>query len=322
MVLAPEAVFIGGCPRSGTTLLASLLGALPGCVVTPESQFKQRPLQQLQRAPEARLAGMGLERELRRHLRFRHWGVALRPEDMPRDLGPSELRHLLLTLAGRVAARQEVSGPVRTWIDHTPQNIELGLALSEVFPDSRLIHLVRDPRAVAASLLPLDWGPHAPAGVAALWSHRLAHGLALEAALPGRVRRVRYEDLCLEPERILAELADWLGLSLPAIDAPLKPVSAFLPTYTVHQHGLIGSPPRPDRIHAWRTQLELWQQRELEIRLGELMTFAGYPLEAADAGPDERRAGLWRRQLRPLLRTVQGRFRHRRRQRRHNGELR
>ncbi len=35
-----NAVFIGGCERSGTTLLASMLGCASGAIVTPESQFK------------------------------------------------------------------------------------------------------------------------------------------------------------------------------------------------------------------------------------------------------------------------------------------
>jgi hypothetical protein len=33
-------IFIGGCDRSGTTLLASMLGSVDGAIVTPESNFK------------------------------------------------------------------------------------------------------------------------------------------------------------------------------------------------------------------------------------------------------------------------------------------
>ena len=322
MIVAPEAVFVGGCPRSGTTLLASLLGALPGCVVTPESQFKHSPLRQLQQQPAVPLSGPGLRRQLSAHLRFRHWDVSLEPGDPAERLGPAELRQLLLALVRRFAERQAPWPASLTWIDHTPQNIEAGLALAQLFPDCRLIHLVRDPRAVAASLLPLDWGPHSPDGVAALWTQRLAHGLALEEALPDRIRRVRYEDLCREPERTLAQLAGWLGLALPVADQPLRPVSDFLPAYTVHQHGLIGSPPRADRIEAWRSQLPPWQQRRLESRLGELMTLAGYLPDAPAPAAGERPPGPWRLQVLPLLRRVKGRLRHRRRQRRHGGQLR
>lgn len=335
MTVVPEAVFIGGCPRSGTTLLASLLGALPGCVVTPESQFKLSPLRRLQRNPASPLSGAELERQLRRHFRFRQWQVCLEPQDLPPQLEAADLRRLLLRLAQRCGERQGVSGPAVTWIDHTPQNIETGQALSRCFPSARLIHIVRDPRAVAASLLPLDWGPMAPAGVAALWSHRLAHGLALEQVLGERIRRVRYEDLCRDPEGMIGDLAGWLGLPLPATGAApgsgraaaeagdgsgLRPVSDFLPAYTRHQHGLIGSPPRTDRIDAWRGQLQAWQQAELEERLGELMAMAGYlPDPMPAAGP--RRPGPWRRQLQPLLRTLQGRLRHRWRQGNHSRNL-
>ena len=37
-------VFIGGCSRSGTTLLGSMLGAHPLAITTPESPFKIHPL--------------------------------------------------------------------------------------------------------------------------------------------------------------------------------------------------------------------------------------------------------------------------------------
>ncbi|MBD1194208.1 sulfotransferase [Vulcanococcus sp. Clear-D1] len=322
MTSAPEAVFIGGCPRSGTTLLASLLGGFPGCVVTPESQFKHRPLQRLHRQPEIRLSGEGLAREWRSHLRFRHWGVDLLEADLEHTLDPQALRALLLALVGRMAKPEQQSLAAVTWIDHTPQNIELGLALSSLFPTAKLIHLVRDPRAVAASLLPLDWGPHSTAGIASLWSHRLAHGLALEKALPERILRVHYEDLCRHPEDTLKHVAAWLGLTMPTNRALLQPTCDFLPRYTRHQHQRIGERPQVERINAWRGQLEPWQQRELEGRLGELMALMGYPADAEPPRPGDHPPSLWQRRIWPLVRALRGRIRHRRHQRLHAQQLR
>ncbi|MEB3332983.1 MAG: hypothetical protein VKI83_10885, partial [Synechococcaceae cyanobacterium] len=141
-----------------------------------------------------------------------------------------------------------------------------------------------------------------------------------------------YEDLCRDPDGTLGALADWLGLEPPmaaaagggpdaaAPELPRQPVSGFLPAYTRHQHGLIGSRPRSDRIDAWRGQLQSWQQADLEEQLGELMTMLGYPPDPQPAG-GQRQAGLWRRQLQPLLRRLQGRLRHRWRQRLHSGGL-
>jgi Sulfotransferase family len=36
-----QPIFIGGCPRSGTTMLGSMIGSMSSCIVTPESIFKQ-----------------------------------------------------------------------------------------------------------------------------------------------------------------------------------------------------------------------------------------------------------------------------------------
>jgi len=321
MTSAPEAVFIGGCPRSGTTLLASLLGALPGCVVTPESQFKHLPLQRLHRHPETQLSGERLGRDWRNHLRFRHWGVELLEADLEQTLDPQAFRALLLSLVVRMAGPQQQSLEALTWIDHTPQNIEVGLALSSLFPTARLIHLVRDPRAVAASLLPLNWGPQSPAGIASLWSHRLAHGLALETRLPDRILRVHYEELCLNPEGTLQNVATWLGLRVPANAALLEPTREFLPHYTLHQHQLIGKRPQVERISAWRRQLAPWQQREIEGRVGELMALMGYPFEAKPPEPSEPSPSLWHRRIWPLVRKLKGRIQHRWHQRLHAQKL-
>ncbi len=313
----PEAVFIGGCPRSGTTLLGSLLGGLQDCTVTPESQFKQTLLDRLQSNPSGTLSNTQVLDYLQNYHRFRQWGINIKADDLPPQLDEPGLRLLLLKLASRFGAVLDSESTTSTWIDHTPMNIEYGLRLANLFPNSRFIHLVRDPRAIAASLLPLDWGPKSPAGIAELWIHRLAHGLALEVALMDRVKRVHFEDLCSNPETVLRDLTEWLQLRPPEVGSILQPVSSFLPRFTLRQHQLIGELPQAERISAWRLDLERWQLRELESRLDELMRVMGYNPENVVMETGERRPGVLRRHLLPGCRRVLGRLRHRWHKHRH-----
>lgn len=111
--------------------------------------------------------------------------------------------------------------------------------IAEVLPESRFVHVVRDGRAVANSLLQTSWwkgfaGPDAwgwgplPAEYRTEWedsgrSFVLLAGLqwkmlldAAEAALslipPERVQTMRYEDFVSDPRSRLAELLGFLGL--------------------------------------------------------------------------------------------------------------
>jgi omega-hydroxy-beta-dihydromenaquinone-9 sulfotransferase len=111
-------------------------------------------------------------------------------------------------------------------------NRRIGL-LDEVFPDARFVAMTRDGRAVARSLLAVDWWPDhfvwwyggtprdwdrdggAPAELAA--HHWVQEVEVIEDGLAGiapeRVHRVRYEDLVAAPHDVLAGTAAFAGLS-------------------------------------------------------------------------------------------------------------
>jgi hypothetical protein len=97
-------------------------------------------------------------------------------------------------------ARNAGQHEFRTWVDHSPNNLRHIPILSSAFPRSKFIHLVRDGRAVAASVMPLDWGPSEPIEAAKWWTSEMAHGLAAESCFPGQVIQVRYEKLVSNPE--------------------------------------------------------------------------------------------------------------------------
>ena len=166
-------VFIGGCHRSGTTLLGALLGAHPRCLTTPESQFKTDALE-----------GAGVPENHQELLNFVHRAKQMRSlsrwELDPATLDVGAVTRFADLLLDFVRAYGETVNKTSfdVWIDHTPKNIwHLCLLLSE-FPDAKAIHIIRDGRAVAASVMPLDWGPNTIVASAHWWVHHVAFGLA------------------------------------------------------------------------------------------------------------------------------------------------
>ncbi len=252
----PRPLFIGGCGRSGTTLLGAMLGAHPACLTTPESKFRFLPYRRDGRGGPDDL-GPAAER-IAAHWSFKVWEVDVDRGELLDgcDTYPELLRRIVRAY-GRKVGRAEAE----VWVDHTPGGIKFASLLFEQFPEARLIHMVRDGRATAASVIPLDWGPNTVVAAAAWWVDYVARGLAAESLYgPDRVRRVVYEQLVAEPERVLREVADFAGIDYRA--EMLEGSGFRVPRFTLDQHALVGRRPDPARRAAWRNVLT---PREIEL---------------------------------------------------------
>jgi len=266
-------VFVGGCPRSGTTLLGTMLGTHPDCLAVPESHFKVDALRfdDVRREPIDVARAMA---QLRRYRDFLGW------EQPPAAPAAAEAiaayPDLLEWLVRRYGASVGKPAP-RLWVDHTPENVRFASTLFELFKDAKLIHIVRDGRAVAASIMPLPWGPNRIEPAALFWIQHVGQGLAAEVCWgPSRVIRVRYEDLVLRPEATLQRLCAFLELDYQP--AMLKADGFAVPRHMRTPFPLIGKPADPKRIDAWRTALTPRQIERFERRVDEFLRYFGYPL--------------------------------------------
>ena len=271
-------IFIGGCGRSGTTLLGAVLGAHSDCVCPPESHFKVSVLRTCQRED----GSIDLEealRFIRMHWRFKLWNLDLNPRRAPE----TSYVDLLRWLVGAYAEDRGIAGG--TWVDHTPENVNYAPLLLELFPQAKVVHIVRDGRAVANSILPLDWGPNTVIKAAPWWEGTVREGLELETSLPAdQIVRVRYEDLVRAPEETVRQLCEGLELSYQA--RMLRADGFRPPGYTASQHQMIGKRPDPSRATRWRTTLTDRQIELFEYLAGDLLGQLGYqPLYGVEARP-------------------------------------
>jgi hypothetical protein len=252
-------IFIGGCSRSGTTLLGAMLGANPDTICVPESHFKIDVLRKLWPHHEAIDVGHVLGR-LVKHWRFKIWGLDATPADLRPLVDGTRYGDLLHAMVAAYA-QTENKPTATTWLDHTPENVSYANSLLTLYPDARFIHIVRDGRAVAASILPLDWGPNSVIKAARWWMRMVSFGLAAESVLsPEQIIRVRYEDLVLHPEETLQTLCQFLGIDyLPQM---LDATGFRPPRYTNQQHTLIGRSANSAAINRWQERLS---PRDIEI---------------------------------------------------------
>lgn len=248
-----------------------MLGAHPHCLAIPESQFIVDLLRESDSGGfDAQRAG----RRITEHFRFKTWAVDIEPPGAEEASTIGSYAQLIEWFVGRYGA--EVGRPDREiWIEHSPLNAQYAKTLFELFPDARMIHIVRDGRAIAASVMKLDWGPNEAHLAAPWWAHRLAFGLAAEGYFGSeRVARVRYEDLILEPRATLEALCEFLGLDFQ--DEMLAANGLRVPEYSADWHKLVGSMPDPARVEGWRSDLEPRQVEIFESITGDLLGYLGY----------------------------------------------
>lgn len=265
-------VFVVGCQRSGSTLLGSMLGGHSDIICAPESHFIVDLMPSLDPRHPVDLAEV--IDKVDQHWRFRLWEYDLgseRPDSASLEPVYANAIHWLMKRYGAAHDRADA----KIWVDHQPGHVRFVWRLKQHFPEAKFIHIVRDGRAVAASLMPLDWGPNEILSATRFWMRRVVQGYAAGAYLgPNDLMHVRFEDLVSDPEATMAQISQFVGVDFES--GMLTSSGLKLPKFTHNHHKLVGSNPAKDRTDAWRNKLT---QREIEIFEGitcDLLPILGY----------------------------------------------
>lgn len=302
-------VFIGGCDRSGTTLLGALLGSHSECLCVPESQFKIEMLRYTDwhKGDVDIVNVLKLTRNL---FRFKLWGIDIELDSVPLKQIGSSYPELINWIVKKYGEKHGKPNP-SIWVDHTPSNTRYASTLFGLFPEARMIHIVRDGRAVASSIMPLEWGPNTINNAARYWVEKVAYGLAAELFWgEKRVQRIMYEELVQSPETTLKEMCCWLNIDYQ--NNVIKACEFIVPRYTRSQHALVGKKPNAERASAWEKELTHRQIEVFENLTGDFLNHLRYrPSYGAKARPMTK---LERRILRikeTLMRHVINKIRYR-----------
>ncbi len=226
-------IFIGGCSRSGTTFLGSLLGAHKNSLCTPESQFKIEILKAEGRETDC-INKQNLYTSLVNNYRFKIWGIRCTIEQID-GLTPKQIMEKIISIYAEKVKKEKYD----YWIDHTPNNLQYVKLLLDCFPNAKFIHIIRDGRAIASSIKKLSWGWYSPKSIAQLWLSELSYGFAAKCILPSnKVLQVKYEDLVMSTGSELKKMCDFVNIEYS--DELLKGSGFSLPKYTRDQHILVG----------------------------------------------------------------------------------
>ena len=307
--LAQSGTFICGHPKSGTSLLMTLLDSHPQLIVYPEETGFFRRF-------ASRSEGMPLDDQVRLAedliLHIFQWNQENPPESQrgfpDRDysgihyeavkqcyhafverLGASFASILPAAVLAYGSATGQLGDETLRWVEKTPYNEYFADQIFAFWPQARCIHILRDPRDNYASYRRKhpDWTPEA---FARSWLESTSCGWR-NAQMYGQDRYLllRYEDLVTAPEDALARIIEFLGIR----DDPIlrRPTRAGQPWGGNSMFGdrFAGVSTQP--LGRYKEALDQSDLRRLEGALFPEMERLGYEPESRG------RVGLWGKRI-------------------------
>jgi Sulfotransferase family len=291
--LAP-APFVVGATRSGTTLLRLMLDAHPEMAIPSETHF----IPDLIKA--YRLESATPERMCEVVTAHRRWGdFHLDPEELLErfraidPINPGDAARAFFQLYAKREGK-------RRWGDKTPGYVREMHRIESVLPEARFVHLVRDGRDVALSVLAMNWGPSTVPEAAFRWKKRILRARE-QAPRIGHYVEIRYEDLVRDTEATLRRVCEFVDLPYDeemlryheraserlqekARDLDRGPDKARQTAEArLESHALATQPPDPERIERWRTEMSVEDRAVYEELAGDLLADLGYEVETAAA---------------------------------------
>jgi hypothetical protein len=242
MITAP--FFLVGSERSGTTLLRLMLDGHPQLACNAEFEYA------VERMPE----GGGFP-DLDDYYRFLQTDRIYLASSFAIDRSLSYPELIDSFLVQKRGTKPLVGATVHRHFDR----------LLRIWPDARFIHLLRDGRDVARSVVEMGWAGNAWAG-SAVWATAEELWGGLSKQLPAdRHLSVRFEDLIQDPVRELGRICQFCGVSYdPAmLDYPQRS------TYEA---------PNPRMVGSWWRKMSAAEVQQVEARIGLLLEERGYPL--------------------------------------------
>jgi hypothetical protein len=277
--VTPPPFFIVGCDRSGTTMLRLILDGSPDVAIPTESMilvdFAGRAGDALATDEEfASLAGA-----VWRHPKVREWGLAGGPPLRQGRTGPAAYR---AAIESPFLAYAELHGKPH-WGDKTPYYVGELDQVKRVFPEARIVNLVRDGRDVALSLLRVPFGPGNVWAAARQWRAAVDAGDTASARYGEDVLTIRYEDLVSDPEPVVRRVCEFCEIAyrpqmLAIENAAAGRLAAGQEGWFAELYAGIGT----RSVGKWRTGMTRSQQAVFAAGASEALRRHGY--DVPDAG--------------------------------------
>lgn len=261
---AESPLFLTGFARSGTTWVNRLLREYFDAGFVNEGQFIV--------SFGKRLAHYGDLRKKRNHTRLlrdlsrdsfftivhRNYSVEIDWEQVAAV--PPTFSSITINILSQIAAQ---TNKHRIGSKYPAFGCHLNI-LNHLFPNCKVIHVVRDGRDCALSHKGVRWGHQNTFSAAIHWKRYIQLARQSSAIMAGRYLEIRYEDLLLKPEQSMRDLETFVT------DNEEFPITQRF----IHESLKL----KTEKVERWRTDMTAESQAIFEGVAGDMLEHCGYPL--------------------------------------------
>lgn len=284
--------FILGVQRSGTTMLRLMLNNHPRLAVPHESKFiltfqpvlpkygeltrrenVARLLDDIAEHPAVKAGALIVSKDL----------ILQQPINSYADLVDVIMR-----------SKAEALGKAR-WGDKTPFYTPSIDILWHLFPQAKIVHLVRDGRDVLLSHQKVSWLSNSLPKIAAdwRWMATICHKVGSVRG-PEWFLEVKYEDLVRQPEATLRRICAFLDEDFaPDMLEYHHTARQEVPSESLRWHQSSVESPNPSKLFQWKTQLSRADRVIFEQVAGDTLALFGYELENLESTWGSRARNLY-----------------------------
>lgn len=276
--------FIVGAPRSGTTLLQTVLSRHSKIFIPPETEF-------FMTFGDEAVKTWGFDQYIRQFLASQRWkDQGLRDSELRAEINRSarnvptarEVFLAMMTLHARKQGKTRIG-------EKSPHHCRCVWEILESFPDAKFIHLVRDARDVVASRLRMPWSVGSHLAIAREWRRIMETHHALQGQVPAESYiEVRYESFVAQPEEQTRRICDFLGerfepemMAVECGSAPDSRSRAFAAREATWKEKASGEITQAS-VGAFRRELTPRQIAGIQREAGAQLERAGYELDDVD----------------------------------------
>ncbi|WP_078085062.1 sulfotransferase family protein [Microbulbifer mangrovi] len=261
-------IFITGFPRSGTSLLSTLVDRHSKVCVPPETRY----FEEVYRGQSSESIEY-LYSAISRNKRISDLELDLTQLQILSRVGGEQCVFSLFELLMNMYARKCEKSLV---CEKSPVHANYISLLLEQYSESKFIYILRDPRDSIASLLEVPWSHNSILRHSREWSYRFKTVLHLLEKWPERILLIKYEDLVVDQQKVLADVMSFIGVEIEK--------EQFIPSARSGTHrewedqwkGNVNKAVSTDSVGKWRNKLSPLQADVVNSILSKYLITYGY----------------------------------------------